>query len=220
LACPWRQKTILSDNAISLSRYLQIQLVFLILASYYLAMPLPTTLIKAVGELYAADPAAKSVLDYFAFKRERRPRNSLTTIDQLVRDLNNAGLGISRIEAVVVLRKLDECGSGTYRATRNGNPPKFEWKYSAIQLARAVAAGSETDEKLRPEEADEEEESEADQRRGDSVASAPPVALEYTFPLRPGWEIRLTLPGDLTVIEAGRLSAFLNSLPYGAPKVS
>jgi hypothetical protein len=163
--------------------------------------------LKALKALYGSDPAAKAVLDEFA----SRQRNQQTTkLEQLLFRLNNAGIGVAKGDVIRVLRKLDEFGCGDFRTGRKGHPTRFEWKYDLVSVGKAAAGGTHPVEEIRPT---------VDQDNGDEQDTAkavPEGAIQHTFQLRPDWQIELTLPGDLSAREAGRLSEFVKTLPFDA----
>ena len=163
--------------------------------------------LKALKALYASDLTAKAVLDQFA----SRQRNQQTTkLEQLLFRLNNSGVGVAKADVIGVLRKLDELGCGDFRTGRKGHPTRFEWKYDLVSVGKAAAGGTQAVEEIQPT---------ADQDNGDeeaAVKTIPEGSIQHTFQLRPGWQIEITLPADLSTREAGRLSEFVKTLPFDA----
>ncbi len=162
--------------------------------------------LKALKALYTSDSAAKAVLDEFASRR----RNQQTTkLEQLLFRLNNSGVGVAKADVIAVLRKLDEYGCGDFRTGRKGHPTRFEWKYDLVSVGKAAAGGTQEVEEIQPT---------ADQDNGDDEIAAkavPEGAIQHTFQLRPDWQVELALPADLSAREAGRLSEFVKTLPFG-----
>ncbi len=161
--------------------------------------------LRALKALYSADPIAKSVLDEFA-SRQRNQRK--TKLDQLLQRLSNAGKVAPRGEVINVLRKLDEYGCGSFITGRKGHPTRFEWQYDLVSVGKAAAGGTQAVEEIQPT---------ADPDNGDdeiAVKAVPEGAIQHTFQLRPGWQVELALPADLSAREAGRLSEFVKTLPF------
>lgn len=161
--------------------------------------------VKTLKALYASDPAAKAILDEFA---SRQRNQQATKLEQLRYRLNNAGVGVAKSDVIRILRKLDELGCGDFRTGRKGHPTRFLWKYDLVSVGKAAAGGTQAIEEIQPS---------PDQDNGDDdspVRPAPPGAIRHTFQLRPGWQIDLTLPADLSAREAGRLSEFVKTLPF------
>lgn len=161
--------------------------------------------LKALKALYSSDSAAKAVLDEFA---SRQRNQQITKLEQLLFRLNNSGVGVAKSDVITVLRKLDEYGCGDFRTGRKGHPTRFEWKYDLVSVGKAAAGGTQAVEEIQPT---------ADQDNGEDEVPAkavPEGALQHTFQLRPGWQVELALPSDLSAREAGRLSEFIKTLPF------
>lgn len=163
--------------------------------------------VKALKALYASGSVAKAVLDEFA----SRQRNQQTTkLEQLLFRLNNSGAVVAKADVIALLRRLDEIGCGDFRTGRKGHPTRFEWKYDLVGVGKAAAGGTQAVEEIQPT---------ADQDNCDEEAAVkanPEGAIRHTFQLRSDWQVELRLPADLSVREAGRLSEFLKTLPFGA----
>ena len=160
--------------------------------------------LQAIKSLYLSDAAAKVIFNYFA-SRDRSPRNSETRLDQLIGELSSRGTRVSRSDAIRVLRALGNHGYGRFRTGRKGHPTRFEWGYSAIEVAEAAAGGTRVPAEIRTAERDVED---------DPDSFGAERTLDHSFQLRPGWQIKLVLPADLTAREAARLSEFVKTLPF------
>ena len=147
--------------------------------------------------LYNESAEAKAILDHFA-SRERNWRE--TTIDRLCWNLHQDGNAVSRGDVVRFFRRLEELGWGQFVPGRRGHQSRFEWTVGLVDVGRAAAG-----------EAVKIEAAPANQ-------AAEPVEdlLEHRFRLRKELDVPFRLPSDLTSIEAARLAAFIQTLPFTA----
>ena len=131
----------------------------------------------------------------------KRSRNQTTTsVDRALTNLGNEGHEFSRSQLLEVFRELESCGCGTFVVGRRGWPSRFDWLTSMVDVGRA--AGGATIE-IQPLDSSDPETTE------NSIDW-----LTHTFHLRPGVEITFELPMDFTPDEAGRVSSFVQTLPF------
>src|SRR5471030_2886155 len=167
--------------------------------------------IEALKELYASDGVVKVMLDEFA---SGKGNQKTTTVSSLYMSLWEAGQRKPKPELIRVLRLLGKLSCGKFVTGRKGNLTRFEWdgpKYSPLSVG--VAAGG-----VQPIG---ENQGEGDQESGieDSVEAAVDTSVIYHwYRLRADWIVDLKLPADLTAWEATRLSEFIKTLPFDAPK--
>ena len=175
----------------------------------------PDDSLKSLTTLYASNPAAKAVLDEFA---SRQRSQQVTTLDQLLLRLNDSGVGVARADVIGVLRKLAELGYGYFITGRRGHRTRFEWKYDLVSVGNAASGGTQVVEKIQPGSAQDNDDDDfpAALSAGSVAETTPEGAIRHTFQLRPDWQIELTLPADLSVREASRLSEFVKTLPFDA----
>lgn len=150
---------------------------------------------KELQALYSESTEAKAILDYFA-SRERNWNE--TTIDRLLAKLNQDESRVGRGGAIKVLRRLAELGCGRFVAGRKGHATRLEWSVRLVDLGRAAAGESVS---IEPAPA------------GDVKEPANDL-LEHRYRLRKELDVPLRLPADLTAVEAGRLAAFIQTLPF------
>ena len=143
-------------------------------------------------QAYASGVAAKTILDDFA---SRTNNQRVTKVDQILNRLRSDS--VQRWNVIALFRKLEELGHGRFVEGRKGHPSRFVWSSNPIEVGRA-AQGSEAPIMSVPISSPGNEEL-AEMR-------------EYVFPLRAGTDATFQLPTNLTLKEAQRLSAFLQTL--------
>jgi len=107
------------------------------------------------------------------------------------------GIQLERRALIHVLKDLDDSGLGTFVVGRRGHQSRFCW-------ADRVAEGHAQD---LPTESTETSPIDKEEANAESI--------QHRFTLRPGFEVELALPGDLTQTEAKRLATFISALPFG-----
>jgi hypothetical protein len=85
-----------------------------------------------------------------------------------------------------------------------GHPSRFEWTVGLTDVGKAAAGDVTEVQRLSDEEREDASETADD---GDDT-------VEHRYVLRPGFEVRINLPLDLSSVEAGRLAEFLRTLPF------
>lgn len=156
---------------------------------------------KDLQSLYNDSTEAKAILDHFA----SRERNwSETTIDRLRSNLAQDGNKISRGAVIRVFRRLDELECGHFVPGRKGHPSRFKWSVGLAAVGQAAAG-----EPVKIEAASAKE-----------LSEPTDDLLEHRFRLRKELDVPLRLPADLTAAEAGRLAAFIQTLPFGLDHTS
>ncbi len=154
-----------------------------------------------VGKLrgvYSRHKAARALLDHFA-KRKNAMRQ--TSVDRLLTVLRDDGTEVSRGDLIDVLRELEDTGCGTFRIGRRGWPSRFEWRVDLVSVGQAAAGERKEIENITDEAVEEEVEEQV---------------FPHLFQLRPGQQVKLELPRDLTSREAARLADFIKTLPFDA----
>lgn len=133
-------------------------------------------------------------------RREREPRNGFTSVDELER------LGENRPTAVKFFKDLAAAGCGEFLTGRRGQPSRIEWHLKAKEVGQEFVSYL------------QEVESPAATHQGVDEVSEP-VSEDFhrhQFLLRPGVQINIELPLDLTVEESVRLADFVRTLPFHA----
>jgi hypothetical protein len=145
-----------------------------------------------------SNEAVKAICDHMG----SRDRNQAETkMRRIMRHLTNDGFDLRRSELIAAFRELEGAGCGKYIEGRHGWPSRFVWDVKSTSVAPA-AKGTEHLEPAAQEDALEVESEETD-------------LIEHSFALRPDLAITIELPADFSKNEAGRLAAFVQSLPFG-----
>lgn len=161
-------------------------------------MASPDTIdIASLRKLYAASRSAKAAFDHFA---QRRNNSARTTIDRLQSALRGGGQDVSRRDVIELFKSLQDAGCGTFVVGRRGKPSRFEWSVDLTDVGRSAAG-----EHVKVEAITESDQEDIDDN-GEMV--------EHRYHLRAGVELRIALPRDLTVSEAGRVADFVRTLPF------
>lgn len=105
-----------------------------------------------------------------------------------------------------LFQKLGEIGLGTYIMGRRGGESRVKWLYPLTAIGKAAngTAGSLGS----INESTEEETDEDSEELGSSNL------IEHSYKLRPGCDIRIRLPENLSSKEAERLAAWIRTLPF------
>lgn len=106
-----------------------------------------------------------------------------TSVDDLEESLLAEGHFVNRSIAVALLQEFDRLKLGSFRTGRRGHPTRINWTKKPRDLAPTFDEGHPT----------------------------PPATrmTEHEVPLRPGVVARVTIPLDITDVEAGRLCEFV-----------
>jgi hypothetical protein len=151
--------------------------------------------------LYTLRPTNKAALDHFAGRRYSSTR---TTVERLQALLRQEGHDVPRGDIIDLFKGLEAAKCGKFVVGRKGHPSRFEWSVSLISVGRA-AAGEVTEVQAL---------SESEQNAVIEEEEAGGGWIAHCFVLRPGVEVRLDLPSDLTNAEADRLAEFVRALPF------
>jgi len=147
-------------------------------------------------KMYRESELAKVSFDYFAI---RQKNSTATKTDRMLNILYDPLQGrIDRRELIQFFRGLEAAGCGEYVEGRRGHPSRFVWSVQMNTVG--LAAAGQVAKVVQITEGDEED--------AENVSDA-----SHPFRLRPDRTITLTLPDDLTVQEAQRLSDFIRTLP-------
>jgi hypothetical protein len=154
---------------------------------------------------YRKDAVAKALYDHLAasvsFKVE-------TTVESLER-----GAGIEHSAVVAFVKTVAGWGLGCFIVGRLGHKSRIKWFVNPIHLARR-ARGDDVGSALSAVD-DDAVGAEGGPHDELSEPAAPSQLVEHRFRLRPGVDITLRLPGDLTGSEAERVSTLVRALPIG-----
>jgi hypothetical protein len=103
---------------------------------------------------------------------------------------------------------LQQIGCGEYVPGRHGHPSRFVWnkEYGSLSICRAAFG-----EELSP--AQELLSEDEDMTYEEEQIKSEEELLYHHFNLRVDYQLEFTLPVDLTICEAERLSAFIKCLP-------
>jgi len=93
---------------------------------------------------------------------------------------------------------LEDADCGQYVEGRRGYESRFVWKIKTLGVAGA-AKGQGSVEQTQLEDSEDDYD-----------------MLEHNFVLRPDLPISFELPDDLTTVEATRLAAFIQALPFNS----
>lgn len=161
--------------------------------------------VKKLRALYPRSEESRAALDYFA----SRSRNSAeTTVDGLRRVLDQKGVIATSKALRDLFADLEAAGCGRLIVGRKGHQTRFAWSSPMASVGKAAAGSDVSVPTLAASDVDHD-----DDALDDEYANIP--MLHHQFNLRPGLEVRLELPKDLTQPEAGRLSDFVKTLPFG-----
>jgi len=108
-----------------------------------------------------------------------------------------------------VLKKFDEFELGSFKVGRKGKKTRIEWA-EGISLKEIGLAGRSITEEL-----DDEYEAAGIPKPSSSTNSTPTTLkglVQHQYKLRPGLELPIYVPEDLSPVEARRLAAFVGSL--------
>ncbi len=156
--------------------------------------------VGSLTSLYRSGAVPKAVFDSFA----RRQKNSAkTTVDRLQSSLRQEGYDIPRSELVAFFRQLEEANCGQFVIGRKGHPSRFEWITSLISVGQAASGEVTKVDTIAESGSVEEAEEDIDGQM-----------LDHRYLLRPGLELKFTLPQDLTQGEASRIADFVRTLPF------
>lgn len=150
--------------------------------------------LDGLRQLYKGNQAARALLDHFA-ERERNRKE--TPVHRLLSTLPATGDKPSRAQVIQVLKKLEDFGCGRFVVGRHGAKSRFVWRASLVSVAQAASG-----------ELDEVESAPEDNGSEDTAM------IDHAFQLRRDTTVTITLPADLTVVEAVRLADFLKTLPF------
>jgi hypothetical protein len=166
--------------------------------------------LKALRRLYQTDAVAAAFFDHLA---SRRNSSRETTVDRLLQVLSQGGSEVSRRELIALLQSLEPVGAGDFVVGRRGQPSRFRWAVGMVGLAKAArgdadAAIESIDITERASEPDDEQ---------STVLTLPADFIAHVYQLRPGTQVTLNLPANLTSREATRLAEFIRTLPFDEP---
>ena len=150
----------------------------------------------ALEQLYSENTTAQAFFDHAA--RRRRTRWE-TTVERTMENLANDGHDVTRADIVRLFKRLAEIGCGQFIVGRHNHRSRFSWETELTGIARVAAGESQ---ELEP----------IDESRGDE--SEEDWLLEHSYHLREEYELKMSLPYDLTRDEADRLAGFIKTLPF------
>lgn len=114
---------------------------------------------------------------------------------------------VLRTKAIALCRTLERLGAGELVEGRRKHPTRFVWSVNRVEFGKAAVGLSEDAPKRMSVDEDVEANQCDDEDRLDSNQEWP----LYSFRLRPGIDLRLPVPEDLTADEATRIGVFYSS---------
>lgn len=180
-----------------------------------------------VQSLYRNSQQAARVLDILA----KRSKAQLVTTVPLVEKKT----GINTSDVIAVFKKLDEAGAGRFYYGRNAYPSRFAWSQNMLNVARVARTPAEprrAPPAVSPPTAaatvPEAQKLVASVAVPKQEAASPPVepptteapaaeavkSINHVFVLRPGYQVVVKLPTDVTAVEIVRFTDFLTTLPF------
>lgn len=120
------------------------------------------------------------------------PSERLAEVRKLQNELERHGERVERAEVVEFLKSMSKHGYGNYIVGRKGWDTRLEWNERIHDL---------------PVEGN-----------GSLPAQPTSQTIDHKFVLRPGFEVSLVLPEDLSSREAERLGDFIKTLPFDNKK--
>ena len=160
-----------------------------------------TLKIGILKKAYHRDSLVQMVLDHLA-KSQKNPQES--DLDVFVK----AYSGTNRNDFVKAFKILENCGCGIFKAGRRGFSTRMEWTVSIAELARKI----QEDKTVEVEKFADVNEEEVPVVQKTFHMSMDGLA-SHPFRLRPELNVVITLPDNLTVQEAERISCFIRTLP-------
>src|SRR5579884_1635052 len=154
----------------------------------------------ALRALYESSKDARIILDDFASRKHELRE---VTVDSLVKRAAVSGLGMHRQQVIPILQRIAKAGCGEFIVGRRGFQSRFVPSVSLAHIGRLAAGG---DEHSATPQAISTEQRGQENREVDIVA--------HVYHLRKGMNISIHLPSDLTAVEAHRLAAFIETLPF------
>lgn len=146
--------------------------------------------LEGLRRLYSEHATARGFLDCIA----NRPNNqSQTTVDRTLDVLAENEIPASRQQVIEIFRNLETLGCGVFKHGRRGHRSRLEWSVPCIGVAQAATGES--------HEVGEYEDE-------------PVELLTHSYFLRPDMPIEIDLPVDMTLEEAKRLAAFVETLAF------
>jgi hypothetical protein len=165
--------------------------------------------LAGVRAYYKVDPVAKLVFDQLGTFVKNM---GTTKVDQLTWRLSSEQSAPDRWQIIKFFRKLEQLGCGWLIEGRRGKKTRFEWSAGLVDVSHAAMG---QDVKIGPAPVLQDGDGE------DTVGNAHQVSLaEHPYLLRKDLQVRLRLPEDLTQTEAGRLAAFIQTLPLGVAETA
>ena len=172
---------------------------------------------QEIRNIYKTNEASHKLFELFS---EKKVPPKVTTVDSLLH-----GTGYSRSQVIEFLKKLSDAGAGKFLAGRRGMQSRIEWTYSAPEIGKMAMGLAEEvkplyEETEKTEEVKPAPEVQAKRTPGRPLGSKNKNAnvsgeiIRHAFLLRPGYQLHLSLPQNLTVGEAERLSDFVSTLPF------
>lgn len=151
--------------------------------------------LDGLRDFYRKNPVARSFLDHAAQRERDRAE---TSVERAQAILKESGTEVSRGDVVDVYQEFEMLGLGKFIIGRRGRSSRFAWSASIVSVGKA-AAGEPQAIATSPETSD--------------ATAEVSETLSHSFHLRPDTEVTIELPTDLTHHEAGRLAAYIKTLP-------
>jgi hypothetical protein len=156
-----------------------------------------TVNISLFKTVYAENQAVKAICDHLAGRSKNQYE---TKLHRIIHHLDFEGYEFKHAEVIAALRKLEEVNLGKFVEGRRGWLSRFVWNVGSLNVAALATDG---------------ESALIDLDMEDEFLTECDDLIEHTFVLRPDLSVTFELPSNLSAQEADRLSAFLQSLPFG-----
>jgi len=159
-------------------------------------------MVSGLRDLYKNDNNAKAMLDSFAIRKKAVSASYADRIAFLVK--------LSYSEVIRIFKELEAIGCGEFKNGRKGFKSRMEWSHSLISLGEVAKGEAGSVEVINPDELEPEDDGEASV----AVSEQAEGFIQHPFQLRPDMAVTLSLPSDLTMKEAQRLAAFIQTIPF------
>jgi hypothetical protein len=181
---------------------------------------IPARVVEKITELCEENSIARTLVRLPVMRAWNRTE---TSVDWILSSLQLGTSPAARNEVIRFFKQLETAGAGKFLVGRRGSASRFIWNYQPSELIRVVfpllgSSGVSKGGGKAPAPHHE-----TDTARDAQIPRSPgtemprdhqTLLIPHSFQLRPDLLVVLELPGDLTLLEAQRLSSFIGSLPF------
>ncbi|MCW1413353.1 hypothetical protein OLZ32_34635 [Rhizobium sp. 1AS11] len=160
------------------------------------------TMVSGLRGIYKRDNNARAMLDSFAARKKAVSVSYADRIAFLVK--------LSYSEVIRIFKELEGIGCGEFKNGRKGYKTRMEWSHSLISLGEVAKGEAVSVEAINPDDLDAEDDADVP----GEVSEQAEGFIQHPFQLRPDQSVTLSLPADLTMKEAQRLAAFIQTIPF------